>query len=121
MRYLVFILLSMVVISCKKKAMLKKVEGRWQMTKTLMDNGTYVTEDKIYEFSSGKPDQWLPLFVYGADTTICEYKPSSIQHKLLVSPVNNVDMQEIWTVEDADKKNLVIHDSYGVHFFEKVN
>lgn len=120
MRLVVGLILLLSIASCKKKVLLNKIEGTWQQTKILIEDGSYVPQNAVYEFGSGEVDEWLPLTIYSNDTTYLQYQPSSIQHKFSVKDTSN-NTEILWIVEDIDKHSMVIRNLNGVLYFEKKN
>lgn len=113
------ILMCVSVSSCKKKELLHKVSGRWQQTKILIQDGTYVPASAVYEFGSGKPGEWLPLTIYQSDTVQYVYQPSNVEHKLSIGSPQDQQEEAQWIVEDIDKKTMVLHTQEGILFFNK--
>lgn len=121
MRYwFALILVSVFVSSCKKKELLHKVEGKWQQTKILLQDGTYVPASAVYDFGSGKPDEWLPLTIYQSDTIQYVYQPAKVEHKLSIGSPQEQQEEVLWIVEDIDKKTMVLHTPDGILFFNKM-
>lgn len=117
MRYVLIVCSCFFLFSCKKQRVLNRLEGKWNYTKMLKNNGSYETHTEVYEFSGGDEESGLPFVVYGQDTVHGTYrvpKKSIIQIK---SDLTNTQID--WLVEDMDKNSLVVRVAEGVMFLDK--
>lgn len=119
MRYTLFIASLFVLFSCAKQRMIDRLEGRWNYSKMLKNNGEYVYHSEVYEFTGGDKDNdaGFPFVVYGQDTIHGTYR---ITKKNVIKVKEDLGGEEIdWLIEDMDKNSLVFRIADGVVFLDK--
>jgi len=126
MRFLLLLLLPVLLVSCNKnKPVAKKLEGKWHLYKLLLDDGSYVDKDEIYEFAKGSTDGttysgWTRYTA--SDTIYGEYLVSEKGMKIILRNENTIPItSDTSNLEDMDKKTLIFRTKAGVHYFDKVN
>lgn len=118
MRYVLIVSSLFFLFSCAKQRVLNRLDGRWNYTKILLNNGSYISHTEVYEFTGGdKNAAGLPFVLYGTDTVQGTYHVS----KKNVIQVKTTQMNESidWLVEDMDNHSLVVRVSEGVMFLDK--
>ena len=118
MRYVVFIASLFVLFSCAKQRVINRLEGRWNYSKMLKNNGEYVYHSEVYEFTGGdkENDAGFPFVIYGQDTIHGIYRLT----KKNVIKAKEGEADEIdWLIEDMDNNSLVFRISEGVVFLDK--
>lgn len=118
MRYLVFIASLFVLFSCAKQRMINRLEGRWNYSKMLKNNGEYVYHSEVYEFTGGDKDtdSGFPFVIYGQDTIHGTYR---ITKKNIIKVTEENSPEIDWLVEDMDQNSLVFRIAEGVVFLDK--
>lgn len=118
MRYILFAASLFVLFSCAKQRVINRLEGRWNYSKMLKNNGEYVYHSEVYEFTGGDKDNdsGFPFVIYGQDTIHGIYRIT----KKNVIKVKEGSADEIdWLIEDMDNNSLVFRIAEGVVFLDK--
>lgn len=125
MRYSVAVLfLLMVFVSCKREQrMVNIMEGKWQYTKLLQNDGSYAYFSSIIEFQGGDVDgvNELPLRFYDSDTTDGWYKVNKKASEVEITFDAANTPAKIYKIEDKDKNSLVLRTDIGVLFLDKID
>lgn len=118
-RFVTVICFLLLLLSCDKKRIANRLEGRWVFVKLLSPSGLYSEHADIYEFTGGKESikSDLPFVVYSQDTLQMLYRITKGNIIQVTNPVSGNKIN--WLVEDMDKKSLVVRVAHGVMFFEK--
>ncbi|WP_343748536.1 hypothetical protein [Fluviicola sp.] len=118
MRFVLFVSSFFFLFSCAKQRIVNRLDGKWNYTKMLLNNGSYESHTEVYAFTGGDKDASdLPFVVYGADTVQGTYRVS----KKNMIQVKTAAMTESinWLIEDMDNHSLVVRVSEGVMFLDK--
>ncbi len=118
MRYVLIVCSCFFLLACKKQRVENRLEGKWNYTKMLKNNGSYETHTEVYEFSGGDGGgTGLPFVIYGQDTVHGTYR---VPKKSIIQIKNDLTNTQIdWLVEDMDKNSLVVRVAEGVMFLDK--
>lgn len=118
MRFVLLAFSFFFLFSCAKQRIVNRLDGKWNYTKMLLNNGSYVSHTEVYEFTGGDKDaSGLPFVIYGADTVQGTYH---VPKKNIIQVKTNAMNESIdWLVEDMDSHSLVVRVSEGVMFLDK--
>lgn len=118
MRAVLFITSLFVLFSCAKQRTINRLEGRWNYSKMLKNNGEYVYHSEVYEFTGGDKDNdaGFPFVIYGQDTIQGVYR---ITKKNVIKVTEGSETEIDWLVEDIDNNSLVFRVAEGVVFLDK--
>jgi len=118
MRTILFIISLVFLFSCSKQRMINRLEGRWNYSKMLKNNGEYVYHSEIYEFTGGDKDNdaGFPFVIYGQDTVQGIYR---ITKKNVIKVTEDSQVEIDWLIEDMDNNSLVFRVAEGVVFLDK--
>ena len=118
MRYVLIVSSCLFLFSCAKQRIVNRLEGKWNYTKMLKNNGSYEMHTEVYEFSGGdKEESGLPFVIYGQDTIHGTYH---VPKKSIIQIKSELMTEQIdWLVEDMDKNSLVVRVAEGVMFLDK--
>lgn len=125
MRFFASLLIIVFLSACvHKRIVVNRLEGTWSLDKQLNVDGsyTYFSDVKI-TFSGGKADgkTYLPCETDSSGlVTQGDYLVSRNGSQLLINyDLNNVLRTDNFTIEDMDKKSLVVRNQGIVRFFKK--
>jgi hypothetical protein len=123
MRY--FLALSAILILCtctKNKRIIQDIEGTWKLEDVLLNDGQHTYPNEIHIFAKGKPggDSYATWTKYASDTVVGKYFVTKKGNYVVlrnesVTPVH----ADTCTVDDFDKKMLIIRSNLGVMYFYK--
>lgn len=113
--------------SCmKKQVVVNRLEGEWRYVKFLQADGSYLYfSDITYDFDDGKADgkTFLELEIDSAGIeSVGKYLVNKKASQIYFVYNNGLpEKSDTVTIEDMDKKSLVVRDKSGVRFFEKID
>lgn len=121
----VFVLVTAFAGCTKNAKIIRRIDGTWQLTEILLNDGQQVYPNDIYVFAQGEKGgdsyaTWIRYSSNYADTTYGSYLVNKKGDRLILRQDNtNPVIADTCTIDDMDAKMLIVRSVEGVMYLYK--